>query len=306
MIGSPFDGPQIQVRVAGRTDTGQKRRENQDSFLAAEFPEGDHGLLLEPDVDTGRPVLGEFLLGPKGALCLVADGMGGAAAGGLASSVAVACIHDEMRRHWAGDRASTPRKFAQRLKEALEASNSRIHEASLEDPSCRGMGTTATAVGVLDTFLYLAQVGDSRAYLVRNGEAVQLTRDQSYTQHLVDSGALTEEEAEQSANRNMILQALGTAPDVDVELTYQELRRRDIVIVCSDGLYRVVTRGDIGEVASRVAEPAGICNELVDLANFRGGPDNITVVAALFDGAGLAEPADGDAVGHRVLLIDRA
>jgi len=77
-------------------------------------------------------------------------------------------------------------------------------------------------------------------------------------------------------------------------------------VLAVNRFYRVVTRGDIGEVASRVAEPAGICNELVDLANFRGGPDNITVVAALFDGAGLAEPADGDAVGHRVLLIDRA
>jgi len=298
-----FDGRRVRVRVAGRTDVGQRRRQNQDSFLVAEFPEGEHGLLLEPDVDTGRPVVGDFLLGPKGALCLVADGMGGAAAGGLASNVAVACIHDELQRHWCNDRLSTPQHFAKRLKEAVEASNARIHGASLADPSYRGMGTTATAVGLLDTFLYVAQVGDSRAYMVRNREAVQLTRDQSYIQHLVDSGAISEEEAERSDHRNMILQALGTSPHVAVDLTYQELRRRDILILCSDGLSKVVSREDIGDVASRVEDPAGICDELVDLANLKGGPDNITVLAALFDGDGLDEPGDGDAVGHRVFSI---
>jgi protein phosphatase len=300
-----FDGRRIVVKVAGRTDVGQRRRENQDSFLVAEFLEDDEGQLLEPDVETGGPVGSEFTLGPKGALCLVADGMGGAAAGGLAANVAVQCIHDEMRRNWVADRVNTPRHFAQRLKEAVEASNSRIHGASLADPNYRGMGTTATAVGLLESFLYVAQVGDSRAYMVRNSEAVQLTRDQSYIQHLVDSGAITEEEAEKSDHRNMILQALGTSPYVDVDLTFQEVRRGDIVIVCSDGLSKVVSRTDISDVANRAGEPAGICDELVDLANLRGGPDNITVLAARFDGMGLDEPGDEDTVGHRVFTIDR-
>lgn len=306
MSGFSLDGRRVHVRVAARTDVGQRRRENQDSFLVAEFPDGDHGVLLEPDVESGAAVLaGEFRLGPKGALCLVADGMGGAAAGGLASSVAAACIHDELRKHWIPDRLSTPQHFASRIKEAVEASNARIHGASMADPSYHGMGTTATVVGMLDSFLYVAQVGDSRAYLVRNREAVQLTRDQSYIQHLVDSGAITEEEAERSEHRNMILQALGTAPVVEVDLTFEELRRGDVVILCSDGLSRVVSRPEIGEVVTRSAEPARICDDLVDLANIRGAPDNVTVLAAHFDGYGLEEPGDGELPGRHTYPIDR-
>jgi protein phosphatase len=300
-----LDGREIRVVVAGRTDVGQRRRENQDSFLVADLTERDGGgLLLEPDVETGSPVTGEITLGPKGALCLVADGMGGAAAGGVASNVAVACIHDELHRLWTQDRVSTPQHFASRLKEAVEASNARIHETSLADARYRGMGTTATVVGILDTFLFVAQVGDSRAYLVRDGRAIQITRDQSYIQHLVDAGSMTEEEAERSDHRNMILQALGTAPFVDVDLTWQEVRRGDLVIVCSDGLSKVVTREELAEFAVRNGDPGALCDELVDLANLRGGPDNVTVVAAKLDGDGLSEPMAGDAVERRVFSTD--
>lgn len=300
-----FDHSGITVHVAGRTDVGQRRRENQDSFLVADLGDPDGGgVLLEPDIETGGAVAGLIELGSKGALCLVADGMGGAAAGGLASNVAVASIHDELRRNWTPDRITTPQHFAQRLREAVEASNARIHEASLSDARYRGMGTTATVVGILETFLYVAQVGDSRAYLIRHGEANQLTRDQSYIQHLVDVGTMTEEEAEQSDHRNMILQALGTSPYVDVDMTYQEVRRGDIVILCSDGLSKVVGREDLSEAALRIREPAALCDELVDLANLRGGPDNITVVAALLDGSRLMEPAEGDAVGRHAYMPD--
>jgi protein phosphatase len=297
---------EIHVNVAGRTDVGLRRSENQDSFIVVDLTQQEAGgVLLEPDIDTGAPVAGAFHLGEKGALCLVADGMGGAAAGGVASSVAVTCIHDELRKHWAMDRNSTPQQFAHRLKEAVEASNARIHQTAQEDSRFRGMGTTVTAVGILDGFLYVAQVGDSRAYLLRNSEAIQITRDQSYIQHLVEAGTLTEEEAERSDHRNMILQALGTAPFVDVDLTYQELRRGDTIIVCSDGLSKVVTRQDIADVAHRSPDPAALCSELVDLANMRGGPDNVTVIAARVEGVGLEEPAVSDEVGRRVYAVDR-
>ena len=116
---------------------------------------------------------------------------------------------------------------------------------------------------------------------------------------------MTEEEAEQSDHRNMILQALGTSPYVDVEMTYQQVRRGDLVIVCSDGLSRVVTRDDLSDAVRRMTDPASLCEELVDLANLRGGPDNITVVAALLDGNGLAEPAAGEAPGHQVYRPDQ-
>lgn len=301
-----FDNRTIRVRVAGRTHVGQRRTENQDSFLVVDLTNAESGgLILEPDVGTGAPVTGEFALGDKGALCLVADGMGGAAAGGVASSAAVECIHDELRKYWAEDRGNTPARFAKRLKEAVEVSNSRIHDVSRSNPQLHGMGTTVTAVGILDGFLYIAQVGDSRAYLLRQGEANQITRDQSYIQQLVDAGTMTEEEAEKSDHRNMILQALGTSPWVDVDLTYQELRRGDVVVVCSDGLSKVVTRSDLVEAVVQAEDPAAICDRLIDLANERGGPDNITVIVARMEGDGLAEPTAADAVGRRVFAIDR-
>jgi protein phosphatase len=298
-----FGGRSIQVYVAGRTDVGLRRNENQDSFLVIDLTNADNGgLTLEPDVATGAAVTGAFALGDKGAVCVVADGMGGAAAGGLASNMAIACIEDELRRHWLSDRNNSPQRFAQRLREAVEAGNRKIHETSQSDERFRGMGTTLTAVGILDGFLYVAQVGDSRAYLLRLGAANQITRDQSFIQHLVDAGTITEEEAERSNHRNVILQALGTAPRVDVDLTYQELRRNDLVVVCSDGLTKVVSREELADTARQFQDPATLCDELVALVNRRGGPDNITVIAARLDGAGLEEPADGDSIGRHAYL----
>ena len=289
----------IQIRVAGRTDVGLKRSENQDSFLVVDLTNAANGgVVLEPDLKTGAAVVGEFALGDKGAVFVVADGMGGAAAGGLASNMAIACIEDELRRRWLEDRNNSPQRFAQRLKEAVEASNRKIHETGKSDERFRGMGTTVTAVGILEGFLYVAQVGDSRAYLLRLGKASQITRDQSFIQHLVDAGTITEEEAERSNHRNVILQALGTAPSVDVDLTYQEIRRNDVVVVCSDGLSKVVKAGELAERARQFQDPAALCDELVSLTLQRGGPDNITVIAVRLDGAGLEEPDEGESVGR--------
>jgi protein phosphatase len=134
----------IQVYVAGRTDVGRRRSENQDSFLVVDLTKVDaDGVLLEPNIDTSAAVVGEFALGEKGAICVVADGMGGAAAGGVASNMAIACIDDELRKSWTTDRNNSPQRFAQRLKEAVEAGNRRIHEASNSDARFRGMGRWA-------------------------------------------------------------------------------------------------------------------------------------------------------------------
>ncbi len=166
------------------------------------------------------------------------------------------------------------------------------------------MGTTATAVGVLGDFLYLTQVGDSRAYLIRNGEAAQITKDQSLMQRLIDAGELTEEEAEKSERRNIILQALGPDPRVRVDLTHHEIRRGDAVVVCSDGLSGLVRREEIAEVISQNSDMIAACGQLIDLANERGGPDNITVIAARIDGD-LREPGDDTAEGYQVYpLLD--
>jgi protein phosphatase len=160
------------------------------------------------------------------------------------------------------------------------------------------MGTTATVAGVWGDHLLLAQIGDSRGYLVRDGEARQLTRDQSLTQRLVEVGELTEEEAAASARRNIILQALGPDPRVSVDLSWQQLQRGDLLILCSDGLSSVVPRPMIAETAVAEPDPAALCRTLVDLANTHGGPDNITVIAVRFDGAALPLRAAGDEPGY--------
>jgi len=138
---------------------------------------------------------------------------------------------------------------------------------------------------------------------VRNGEAIQLTKDQSLMQRLVDAGELTEEEAEQSERRNIILQALGPDPRVKVDLTHQTLRRGDTLIICSDGLSGLVRREEFSDMVAKHAELSDLCAALIDLANSRGGPDNITVVAAHFEGEGLPEPNAAEDVGYSVYQV---
>jgi len=231
--------------------------------------------------------------------------MGGAAAGELASEMATDTIYDQMRQKWAAEPEPTAQRFAYRLKEAVEMANSSIHSYAKTHPEVRGMGTTTTAAGLLGDHVYLTQVGDSRAYLIRGGTAVQLTKDQSLMQRLVEAGELTEEEAAQSERRNIILQALGPDPKVKVDLTHQEIRRGDVLVLCSDGLSGQIKKEEIAAVVGEEPDLGRVCDRLIAMANERGGPDNITVIVARFDGDGL-RPADAqEEVGHQVYpLID--
>lgn len=295
LFGSKGSG--IRVRVFGKTDVGRTREHNEDCFLVADLTERKAS--LQPDVR-------EHSVGPKGSLLMVADGMGGAAAGEVASRMATEVVFEHLTDVWLTDDDSTPQQFAFRLKEAIELANTRIHEHATHHPEHRGMGTTATAVGILQDHLYLTQVGDSRAYLIRDGTGIQLTKDQSLMQRLVDAGEITEEEAERSERKNIILQALGPDAKVRVDLTNQQIRRGDAIVLCSDGLSGQVTREEIAEAVSAAEEDlVALCSRLIDLANERGGPDNITVLIARFDGQELQEPGHEDAVGHQVYpLLD--
>jgi protein phosphatase len=192
------------------------------------------------------------------------------------------------------------------MKEAVELANNRIHTHAREHPEVRGMGTTATVAGIFGSDLYLAQVGDSRAYLVRNGQITQITKDQSLMQRLVEAGEITEEEAEQSERRNIILQALGPDARVKVDLTWQSLRRGDLLVLCSDGLSGQVKKEEIAEIAATTTELMEVCSRLIDMANERGGPDNITAIAARFTGDGLPEPDGAAGVGHQVYPLTEA
>lgn len=303
-----FGLSQVQLTVLARTDVGCKRTQNQDSYLVADLSQDAMGGALQQSshgFEAGTARRSEIALGPKGALLVVSDGMGGAVAGDLASRIAVECIFEEMTTKWTGDRNELPQQFAARLREALESANTRIHQTAATDPDFQGMGTTTTAVGILDGFLYLAQVGDSRAYLLRDGRAVQLTRDQSMVQELLDSGQLTPEEAERSAHRNVILQALGTGPSVEVDLTYQQARRGDLLLICSDGLSGLVREQELVPTIEAATDLESACHALVDLARERGGPDNITAVLARLDGNDLDEPQPDDVVRRRVYELDR-
>ena len=284
----------VRVSVFGKTDLGLTRDHNEDTFLVADLSTGNASL---------APNVRDHAVGPRGSLFMVADGMGGAAAGELASAMAADIIYRHLSTIWTTDAEVSASRFAYRMKEAVEQANSLIYAYAREHPDVRGMGTTVTVAGVFGDELYLAQIGDSRGYLIRNGTTFQLTRDQSLTQRLVDAGELTEEEAEQSERRNIILQALGPDPRVKVDLSHQTLRRGDTLILCSDGLSGLVKRGEFSEMVRENGDLPSLCSALIDLANERGGPDNVTVVAARFEGEGLSEPASADETGYQVYHV---
>ena len=282
------------VHVYGQTDVGRTRDHNEDSFIIVD---------LATD-DTSRPTAPRtYRAGPRGALFMVADGLGGAAAGEVASELAVNTVYEELRKRWVEANGRSPEEFAAALKGAAEAANGRIFLYALEHPESRGLGTTATLAGLLGDTLYLAQVGDSRAYLVRDGVARQITRDQSLMQRLVDAGELTQDEAERSERRNIILQALGPEPSVKIDLTHQRLSRGDVLVLCTDGLSGLVRAEEIAEVISEIPDLEKACVELIDRANEQGGPDNITVIAARFEGEGLGVAEPHDRVGHEVYRL---
>jgi PPM family protein phosphatase len=289
----PSKGPVV-VHVFGRTDVGRTREHNEDAFAVADLTA--NRATLHPDVRT-------HISGERGSLFMVADGMGGAAAGEIASAMAVDVVLRELERLWIQASRYDAAGFAQALKRSTAAANAEINAFATQHPEYRGMGTTATIAGLLGDTLYLAQVGDSRAYLIREGVGRQLTKDQSLMQKLVEAGELTEEEAEHSERRNIILQALGPETSVKVDLTHQVVRRGDVLVLCSDGLSGQVSKDEIARVVAEEHDLVMVCKRLVDRANENGGPDNITVVAARFDGDGLELAGQADEVGYAVFPL---
>jgi PPM family protein phosphatase len=285
------DHSEIMVHVFGRTDVGRTRDHNEDAFVVADLTTNDASL---------QPAVRHHRLGAKGSLFMVADGMGGAAAGEIASQMAIETVLKEFREHWVAVDNPSSESFARCLRKAAQTANQQIHGYASSHQEFRGMGTTATIAGLLGDTLYLAQVGDSRGYLVRDGVAKQITKDQSLMQKLIEAGELTEEEAAQSERRNIILQALGPEANIKVDLTFQRLRRGDTLVLCSDGLSGQVSRDEIARVISAERDLVLACRKLIDMANEAGGPDNITVIIVRFEGPGLNEiEMDGDEVGHR-------
>src|SRR5690606_26115408 len=211
------------------------------------------------------------------------DGMGGAAAGEVASKLAVDLIFSSLSKA----NVHTPDDLAYGLVQAVEAAGKNIYQEARSDRSRRGMGTTSTIAALMNERLFLGQVGDSRAYILRGERLVQVTRDQSLVNQLIEAGQLTEEEAENFEHSNIILQALGTAEAVQVDLTYVKLCKGDILMMCSDGLSGMIRDNDMRDTLVHVDDVEEACRVLIDDANQAGGHDNITVIAVTFDGEGL-------------------
>ena len=227
------------AQVASITDTGRRRRHNEDAYVC------------EPP------------------LFAVADGMGGAQAGELASSLAAAALHDE------GSRGGGE----ERVDELIQEANRRVYERQTQDSSASGMGTTMTVALVEDGHVAIGHVGDSRAYLIRDQRLEQLTEDHSLVAELVRSGKLSPEEAEAHPQRSVITRALGTDPDVDVDTFSVETKPRDLFLLCSDGLTAMIDdEAILREVERNRGDLSAAAKALVKAANRGGGDDNITVV----------------------------
>jgi PPM family protein phosphatase len=274
---------EIKITVYGRTDVGLMREHNEDNLLVVDFASGQR-----PSPEASL----DFSLGEKGALFLVCDGMGGAAAGEVASTMAVESISSAV-----GDAGPLSReRFARRLRRAIEDANDSIFTQSRDNQSERGMGTTCTAVGLVDATLLVGQIGDSRCYVLRSGRLSQTTKDQSLAWQLIEAGAMTLEEAKGFEHANIILQALGVQEKVEVVLSQVSLRRGDLILVCSDGLHGPVSDDDIKQILLEEPDVKKACDRLIACANEHEGPDNITVVLARFDGPGLPPPGAEDEV----------
>jgi PPM family protein phosphatase len=255
-----LEGDVVQIVSGGVSDVGRVRTNNEDSFR-----------IVEP--------LNLFIL---------SDGMGGEAHGEVASAMAVAtvekyCGNPEVSKedsgvtlHGAASDNWTPE--TKKLQNAVFQANFNIYQSAQKHAEQRGMGATLTAGWINNTKLSIAHVGDSRAYLLRTGSLQQLTNDHSLVAEQVRRGILTPQQAEESDMQSVLLRALGANPEVEVDVDEVDVMPRDLLLFCSDGLTRMVTEPEIAGTLQAETDPAAAAQKLVNLANERGGLDNVTVI----------------------------
>ena len=260
------------VTLGARSDIGMTRSANEDAFCA----------LAGPDAPAGAD-----------ALLAVADGMGGHKAGEVASEMAIRGLVARLSRD--GVAAQVTGGLVQALQLTIGELNAEIHRAGSR-PETRGMGTTLTAAVITGRALTIGHVGDSRAYLLRDGELQQLTQDHSWVAEQVAGGVLTPAEAEVHPWRNILTRAIGVEPGVQVDGMTVEVTKGDLLLVCSDGVHALVRDDEISGLLAG-GGPQSSSREIVDLANAKGGIDNITVVVARIDSVnsreGPARPVHG-------------
>jgi serine/threonine protein phosphatase PrpC len=257
----------IKMKVSARTDVGRVRTTNEDGLAVNDLASG-----AQIDATSGDKAVD---VQERGVLLALSDGMGGHQAGEIASALVLESLQAAMQQDGRGP-------IHLQLEEAVLRANRTVMDAAVAD-NRRGMGATLTAVFVRGAEAYIAEVGDSRAYLLRNGRLRQITRDQSLVQLMVDHGVMSAEEA------------MGLAPDVRVAIARLELRRNDRFLLCSDGVTNEVTDEELKETLTG-SVPRAACETMISLANERGGRDNSTVIVADLSGEGLELPDEFETV----------
>ncbi|MBN1664807.1 MAG: Stp1/IreP family PP2C-type Ser/Thr phosphatase [Deltaproteobacteria bacterium] len=244
------------ISAAGKTDVGQIRKNNEDSYCA--------------DAAAG--------------LFVVADGMGGHASGEVASKMAVDIISGHFR-NTSGEKAAPGDEYDAGLSEAtnrlcssIRLANAAVYEAAQKTAEYRGMGTTVASVLINGRQLSIAHIGDSRVYLIRAGNIEQLTDDHSMVYEQVKKALISKEEADKSHNKNILTRALGISDNVEIDLSEMFLADKDILLLCSDGLSNMVDDATMMKVVEATDDPEQACETLVSMANANGGRDNITVI----------------------------
>jgi protein phosphatase len=257
-----LEGEAVQIVSSGLSDVGRVRTNNEDSFRIVE-------------------ALNLFIL---------SDGMGGEAHGEVASAMAVDVINtvcesdkEDSGATVLGEAPVNISSQTRRLKSAVAQANFQIFQAAQKNPEQRGMGATITAVWLKDTLLSVAHVGDSRAYLQRSGNLQQLTNDHSLVAEQVRRGLITPQQAEESEMQSVLLRALGAHPEVEIDTDEVEIMPRDVLLLCSDGLTRMVTEPEIAGALQAETVPSAAAERLIALANENGGVDNVTVIVVRFE-----------------------
>lgn len=256
------------LQTSSVTDIGKIRENNEDSYLELNIDNSDKKLLL----------------------LVVADGMGGHNAGEIASRTVVNSIEN----YFKSQKEELKKDALKSLKNSIEGANREVIKASSDNEELSGMGSTCTAMLILDNKTFLAHVGDSRAYLVRQKKITQLTKDHTLAEKMLDSGIMTEEEAKKSPHRNMLIKAVGISDEIEVE-TYEPFNTApgDIYLLCSDGLTEYIDEEEICSILN-IYDPEEACNLLVKIANKRGGKDNITVQIAKVNNSDKPDATDNN------------
>jgi len=292
------------VETHASSHIGRVRKGNEDNYLLLNISGGKRWTGSQDDsefiIESQR-----FEVDDNGVVMAVSDGMGGALAGEVASTMAVETVSERLLGQDIDDTLAPDaydHHLITKLYDATVNANYLIHNQGRTDPQYQGMGATFTGLGITPTAADIIQVGDSRAYLVRNGKIYQVTKDQSLVQQLIDAQQISAEEAETHTLKNVILQALGAQNEIYPVSARVAPHKNDVFLLCSDGLSNKVTAASMQRIVlDNFDGLENACVELIREANENGGEDNITVILAKFTGEGLPEPVGDDV---KLELID--